>query len=146
MRAGMTSRRATWPCGAATTACRKASEATIKTATKNIKEESIIDTTLFGQPLALGDARITYDSLSPLDLRQSVEVLVDDLGEDLLQITCANGDIVDVGWYPAWNAQGRLRVVAVRGQDWEAPVFSAQPEKDPQALLAALRAALASVA
>ena len=142
MRAGMRNRRATWPCGAAITACRRASDATIKT----IKEESIIDTTLFGQPLALGDARITYDSLSPLDLRQSVEVLVDDLGEDLLQITCANGDIVDVGWYPAWNAQGRLRVVAVRGQDWEAPVFSAQPEKDPQALLAALRAALASVA
>jgi hypothetical protein len=114
---------------------------------KNHKnKENIIDTTLFGQPLALGDARITYDSLSPLDLRQSVELLVDDLGEDLLQITCANGDIVDVGWYPAWNEQGRLRVVAVRGQDWEAPVFSAQPEKDPQALLAALRAALASVA
>ncbi|KAB8059129.1 hypothetical protein GCN74_13730 [Janthinobacterium sp. FT14W] len=101
---------------------------------------------MFGQPLALGDARITYDSLSPLDLRQSVAALIDDLGEDLLQITCANGDIVDVGWYPAWHAQGRLRVVAVRGQDWEAPVFSAQPEKDPQALLQALRAALASVA
>jgi hypothetical protein len=75
-----------------------------------------------------------------------VDVLVDDLGEDLLQITCANGDIVDVGWYPAWNEQGRLRVVAVRGQDWEAPVFSAQPDKDPQALLQALRAALAALA
>ncbi|KAB0332114.1 hypothetical protein LSO07_10645 [Janthinobacterium sp. PLB04] len=130
------------PCGAAITACRKAHEATIKT----IKEENIIETTLFGQSLALGDARITYDSLSPLDLRQPVDVLADDLGEDLLQITCANGDIVDVGWYPAWSEQGRLRVVAVRGQDWEAPVFSAQPDKDPQALLQALRAALASVA
>ena len=95
--------------------------------------------------MALGDARITYDSLSPLDLRQPAATLIDDLGEDLLQISCANGDIVDVGWYPAWNEEGRLRVVAVRGQDWEAPVFSAQPEKDPQALLAALRAALASV-
>ena len=113
---------------------------------KNKQEESIIETILFGQSLALGEARVTYDSLSALDLRQPVDVLVDDLGEDLLQITCANGDIVDVGWYPAWNEQGRLRVVAVRGQDWEAPVFSAQPEKDPQALLAALRAALASVA
>lgn len=113
---------------------------------KNHKNtESIIETIVFGQPLALGDARITYDSLSPLDLRQSVDVLVDDLGEDLLQITCANGDIVDVGWYPAWSEGGRLRVVAVRGQDWEAPVFSAQPDKDPQALLQALRAALSSL-
>ena len=112
---------------------------------KNTQEESIIETILFGQSLALGEARVTYDSLSALDLRQPVDVLVDDLGEDLLQITCANGDIVDVGWYPAWNEQGCLRVVAVRGQDWEAPVFSAQPEKDPQALLAALRAALASL-
>ncbi|WP_215408656.1 hypothetical protein [Janthinobacterium sp. JC611] len=111
----------------------------------NTKEESIIETTLFGEALELGDARITYDSLSPLDLRLGVDVLADDLGEDLLQISCANGDIVDVGWYPAWNAQGRLRVVAVRGQDWEAPVFSARPEKDPQALLQALRAALASL-
>ena len=31
----------------------------------------------------------------------------------------------------------------VRGQDWEKPLFSAQPATDPQALLAALRAALA---
>lgn len=113
---------------------------------KNKQEESIIETTLFGQSLALGDARITYDSLSPLDLRQPVAALADDLGEDLLQITCANGGIVDVGWYPAWSEEGRLRVVAVRGQDWEAPVFSAQPEKDPQALLQALRAALAALA
>ena len=100
---------------------------------------------MFGESLELGDARITYDILSPLDLRQPVHAIVDDLGEDLLQITCANGDIVDVGWYPAWNEEGRLRVVAVRGQDWEAPVFSARPEKDPQALLQALRAALAAL-
>ncbi len=113
---------------------------------KNTQEESIIETILFGQPLALGEARITYDSLSALDLRQPVDVLVDDLGEDLLQITCANGDIVDVGWYPAWSEEGCLRVVAVRGQDWAAPVFSARPDKDPQALLQALRAALASLA
>lgn len=113
---------------------------------KNKQEESIIETILFGQSLALGEARVTYDSLSALDLRQPVDVLVDDLGEDLLQITCANGDIVDVGWYPAWSEEGCLRVVAVRGQDWEAPVFSARPDKDPQALLQALRAALASLA
>lgn len=98
---------------------------------------------LFGLPLALGGARITYDSLSQLDLAQPLAAIVDDLGEDLLQICCANGDIVDVGWYPAWNEQGGLRVVTVRGQDWEAPVFSAQPALQPQALLQALRAALA---
>ena len=142
MRAGMRNRRATWPCGAAITACRRAIEKSIK----NKQEESIIDTTLFGLPLALGGARITYDSLSPLDLRQPLATLVDELDEDLLQITCANGAIVDVGWYPAWSEEGRLRVVAVRDQDWEAPVFSAQPELTPPALLQALRAALASVA
>jgi hypothetical protein len=98
---------------------------------------------LFGEVLELGGARITYDSLSQLDLAQPVAALADDLGEDLLQIVCPNGDIVDVGWYPAWSEQGRLRVVTVRGQDWEAPVFSALPEKEPQALLLALRAALA---
>ena len=97
---------------------------------------------LFGEVLELGEARIAYDTLSPLDLARPVAAIVDDLGEDLLQIVCANGDIVDVGWYPAWNEQGRLRVVAVRGQDWEAPIFSAQPATDPQALLAAMRAAL----
>lgn len=98
---------------------------------------------LFGLPLALGGARITYDSLSQLDLAQPLAAIVDDLGEDLLQIHCGQGDIVDVGWYPAWNEQGSLRVVTVRGQDWEAPVFSAQPALEPQALLQALRAALA---
>lgn len=98
---------------------------------------------LFGVVLELGDSRIVYDSLSTLDLARPPAAIVDDLGEDLLQIACANGDIVDVGWYPAWNEQGRLRVVTVRGQDWEKPLFSAQPATDPPALLAALRAALA---
>ena len=107
------------------------------------QKENNINTMLFGEVLELGEARITYDSLSPLDLAQPVAAIVDDLGEDLLQIVCANGDIVDVGWYPAWNEQGRLRVVTVRGQDWEAPIFSAQPEFDSRSLLAALRAALA---
>ena len=101
---------------------------------------------LFDLPLALGGARITYDSLSQLDLAQPLAAIVDDLGEDLLQICCANGDIVDVGWYPAWSEQGGLRVVTVRGQDWEAPVFSAQPALQPQALLQALHAALAQAA
>ena len=101
---------------------------------------------LFGLPLALGGARITYDSLSQLDLEQPLAAIVDDLGEDLLQICCANGDLVDVGWYPAWSEQGGLRVVTVRGQDWEAPVFSAQPALQPQALLQALHAALAQAA
>ena len=108
-----------------------------------IKKENNIDTLLFGEILELGEARITYDTLSPLDLAQPVAAIVEDLGEDLLQIACVNGDIVDVGWYPAWNEQGRLRVVTVRGQDWEAPRFSAQPATSPQALLACLRAALA---
>ena len=108
-----------------------------------IKKENNIDTLLFGEILELGDARITYDTLSPLDLAQPVAAIVDDLGEDLLQIACTNGDIVDVGWYPAWSEQGGLRVVTVRGQDWEAPVFSAQPALQPPALLQALRAALA---
>jgi len=31
----------------------------------------------------------------------------------------------------------------VRGQDWEAPIFSAQPELDSRSLLAALHTALA---
>ena len=98
---------------------------------------------LFGEVLDLGEARIGYDTLSPLDLARPVAAIVDDLGEDLLQIACVNGDIVDVGWYPAWHEQGRLRVVTVRGQDWEKPLFSAQPELDSRSLLAALRAALA---
>ena len=98
---------------------------------------------LFGEVLDLGEARISYDTLSLLDLARPVAAIVDDLGEDLLQIACANGDIVDVGWYPAWHEQGRLRVVTVRGQDWEKPLFSAQPELDSRSLLAALRAALA---
>ena len=98
---------------------------------------------LFGEVLELGEARISYDTLSPLDLARPVAAIVDDLGEDLLQIACVYGDIVDVGWFPAWHEQGRLRVVTVRGQDWEKPLFSAQPELDSRSLLAALRAALA---
>jgi len=98
--------------------------------------------TLFGQQLPQPALRITYDSLSQLDLSLPLEHLVDDLGEDLLQIETLGGDIVDVGWYPAWNRNGRLRVVTVRNFDWEAPLYSSHPALHSGALLQALHAAL----
>lgn len=89
-------------------------------------------------------ARISYDSLSGLDLSLPPAGLADDLGEDLLQIETAHGDIVDVGWYPAWHPGGRLRVVTIRNMDWEAPLHTGYPALDAGALLQAVRVALAA--
>lgn len=90
---------------------------------------------LLGQQLPAPAARVTYDSLSQLDLALPLAELIEDLGEDLLQIETAQGDIVDVGWYPAWNLAGRLRVVTIRNGDWEAPLYTGYPPLSADGLL-----------
>ena len=42
------------------------------------------------------------------------------LSEDLLQIECPNGRIIDVGWYGTKNG---FRVVVIENLDWEKPCY-----------------------
>jgi hypothetical protein len=51
----------------------------------------------------------------------------DVLKEDILQITYKNGEsaeyVLDVGWYPEFNENGRFIVKVIVNYDWEKPLY-----------------------
>jgi hypothetical protein len=67
--------------------------------------------------------RVAYWALDSLDLTTAIEANLGDLGEDLAQVEYPNGVLLDIGWYPAYSADGAFQVVVVRQADWEAPLF-----------------------
>jgi len=48
------------------------------------------------------------------------------LKEDLLQWRLPGDKVLDVGWYPEFDASGSFRILLIDGTDWDVPLFSAQ--------------------
>ena len=47
----------------------------------------------------------------------------DCLLEDLLQVTYAQGYLLDVGWYPELESEGEFVVQIVKEKNWEEPIY-----------------------
>jgi hypothetical protein len=48
-----------------------------------------------------------------------------ELRQDLIQVCYRSKNLVlDIGWSPDFNVEGRFIVAVVRGENWENPVFS----------------------
>ena len=73
-------------------------------------------------PLNFTDGTVTYDELSCL---QDVAVAkqIDLLKEDMLQVEFAGGFLLDVGWYPEFDAAGDFRINVIKNHDWDRPVI-----------------------
>jgi len=52
-----------------------------------------------------------------------IEYQIDSLKEDLFQVNYFDKYLIDVGWYPEFNANGNFRTVVVKDFNWEKPVF-----------------------
>ncbi|EFU2869856.1 Uncharacterised protein [Salmonella enterica subsp. enterica serovar Sanjuan] len=66
---------------------------------------------------------IVFNELSlekniPLDKQQ------DFLKEDMLQVEFPCGYILDVGWRPSFDINGRFYIYLIKDFDWEEPVYS----------------------
>ena len=44
------------------------------------------------------------------------------LKEDLVQVEFPNGRILDVGWFPSFQAEGAFSISVIKGGDWENPI------------------------
>ena len=47
----------------------------------------------------------------------------EDLKEDLAQIVFPNDILLDIGWFPTFDANGSFVVSVVQNSDWETPLF-----------------------
>lgn len=74
-------------------------------------------------PLNFTGGTVTHDDLS---LLQDVEVAkqADLLKEDMLQVEFAGGYLLDVGWYPEFDATGGFRINVIKNYDWDRPVIA----------------------
>jgi hypothetical protein len=74
-------------------------------------------------PLKFAGGTITHDDLSLLQ-EGAVSEQVDLLKEDMLQVEFAGGFLLDVGWYPEFDAAGGFRINVIRYYDWNRPVVA----------------------
>lgn len=62
-----------------------------------------------------------YNEIASLNLDSPEIHPIDFLDEDLLQIEFANGNIIDVGWYPAFDKTGEFVINVIKENNWNDP-------------------------
>ncbi|RUQ42679.1 hypothetical protein D8M30_18085 [Corynebacterium pseudodiphtheriticum] len=74
-------------------------------------------------PFHFAGGTVTHDDLSIL---QDVALAkqIDLLKEDMLQLEFAGGLLLDVGWYPEFDAAGGFRINVIKDFDWARPVIA----------------------
>ncbi|MEN5025920.1 hypothetical protein ABEJ01_13730 [Enterobacter ludwigii] len=75
-----------------------------------------------------------YDELSSLDFTKAIFEQVTKLDEDLLQITFNNGNILDIGWIPAFEEEGKFIIQVISNEDWEMPIYTSFASWDEKEL------------
>jgi hypothetical protein len=82
-------------------------------------------TTKFSDTIDFSPGLVVYEEFS---LNEKAEWIddVDNLNEDLLQVTFPGNIFLDIGWYPAQTARGQFQVRVIRDMDWDNPVFYAE--------------------
>ena len=66
---------------------------------------------------------ITYDELSLLE-DSAIEDQVHNLKEDMFQVEYPDGLLLDVGWFPSFDAKGHFQIKVVKDYDWDSPTLT----------------------
>lgn len=66
---------------------------------------------------------IVFNELS-LEQNISLDKQQDSLKEDMLQVEFPGGYILDVGWRPSFDINGRFYIYLIKDFDWDAPVYN----------------------
>ena len=80
---------------------------------------------------------VTHWALDAIDESAPFRIQLEELREDLAQVSYANRVVIDVGWYPDFSPDGGFIVFVVQNEDWEHPLA-----KERCASFEALRASL----
>jgi hypothetical protein len=81
--------------------------------------------TKFSDTIDFSPGRVVYEEF-PLNKKKEWIDEIDNLNEDLLQVTFPGDTVLDIGWYPAQSRKGRFQVRVSRDADWEHPIFYAE--------------------
>ena len=74
------------------------------------------------QRIDLKSGKITYNEFRiHFDIPFSEQL--DSLLEDLVQIEYEDGYLIDLGWYPEFDAAGRFIVQLIKDYNWEKPIY-----------------------
>jgi hypothetical protein len=65
---------------------------------------------------------ITAWEIDELDLNKGIDSQCHLLKEDLIQVQFGRDLVLDLGWYPKFDPQGRFVINVVLGQDWQKPI------------------------
>ena len=57
---------------------------------------------------------------------------LESLTEDLIQIEYDNGYLIDIGWYPEYDAEGNFIVQLIKDYNWENPIYKQGCKEDKQ--------------
>ncbi len=72
----------------------------------------------------LFDGQILYDELGLLEELVIPGDQLHLLKEDLLQVESLDGEyLLDVGWYPEFNATGQFIIMIIKKCNWENPIL-----------------------
>ncbi|MDE5778972.1 MAG: hypothetical protein K2I10_10785 [Lachnospiraceae bacterium] len=83
------------------------------------------------EKIDLQSGKITYNEFN-IDFCVPYSEQVEELLEDLIQIEYENGYLIDLGWYPEYNPQGKFIVQVIKNYDWEKPIYMEQSRDEKQ--------------
>lgn len=73
--------------------------------------------------LGLIGTEVMYWDFDAFTTSRSPADQCDLLKEDLVQVRMSATHILDIGWYPSFDAEGRFKVLVIGDGDWESPSF-----------------------
>ncbi len=68
---------------------------------------------------------VAYWNMDDIDETRSLNNQSASLREDLAQIHYEDGILLDIGWYPSIDPNGKFQVCVIIDSDWQSPVFRA---------------------
>lgn len=74
----------------------------------------------------LRSGKVRFWVLDRLDDSKPLTSNLQELTEDLVQVSFGAQVLLDVGWYPECSASGSFVVAVVENGDWDAPIFRAE--------------------
>ncbi|MCG8710460.1 hypothetical protein JHU04_003753 [Brenneria sp. 4F2] len=80
-----------------------------------------------------------FDTLSAIDFSREIDEQILVLDEDLLQLSFKSGVIVDVGWYPALEKEGKFIIYRITDGCWEDPECKYSVGWDKKELISKIR-------
>ncbi len=66
--------------------------------------------------------KIEYNNFN-IDFNRNLETQIDELNEDLVQVIYPQGYLLDIGWYPELDINGKIIIQLIKDYEWEYPKF-----------------------